>query len=152
MTERVRSSGRNMREEPSCRPGGDRSPSCLCKIMIMMVMIMPMLMVTLSGSPNHKRTGNLTTNGPFHHHLYKRESQSQVIITVTIMPTCMKRIRGPNVPGEEGRGVSKPVTAPGGLPMSTPRAESDDIDIDIDIDIDDIDDIEGFQCQTPELI
>ena len=95
------------------------------KIIIVMVMIMPMLMVTLSGSPNHKRTGNLTTNGPFHHHLYKRESQSQVIITVTIMPTCMKRIRGQDVPGEEGRGVSKPVTAPGGLPMSTPRAESD---------------------------
>merc|ERR1719500_1923308 len=29
VTERVRSSGRNMRAEPSCRPGGDKSPSCL---------------------------------------------------------------------------------------------------------------------------
>ena len=66
------------------------------------------------------------------------------------MATCMKRIRGQDVPGEEGRGVLKPVIAPGGLPVSTPRAEIDDIDIDDDID--DIDDIEGFQCQPPELI
>ena len=30
-TARVRRAGRNMREEPSWRPGGDKSPSCLCQ-------------------------------------------------------------------------------------------------------------------------